>query len=105
VHDHTPPFLSTHPVAFSLNQYKVAMRSRLEPIKKVVATPRNHRALLLKWFEAQGMMSSGTVEGLNHKAKVVFRNAYGYRECNTIEIALYHTLGARPEPRSTYRFC
>jgi transposase len=83
---------------------KVAMRSRLEPIKKVVGMLRNHRALILNWFAAQGTMSSGTVEGLNHKAKVVFRNAYGYRHYNTAEIALYHTLGALPEPEFTHRF-
>lgn len=83
---------------------KVAMRSRLEPIKKVVGTLRSHRALILNWFAARGTMSSGTVEGLNHKAKVVFRNAYGYRHYNTVEIALYHTLGALPEPEFTHRF-
>jgi transposase len=83
---------------------KVAMRSRLEPLKKVVGMLRNHRELILNWFSAQGTMSSGTVEGLNHKAKVVFRNAYGYRQYNTVEIALYHTLGALPAPEFTHRF-
>jgi transposase len=83
---------------------KVAMRSRLAPIKKVVAMLRNHRYLILNWFTAQGTLSSGTVEGLNHKAKVVFRNAYGYRHYNSAEIALYHSLGALPEPVFTHRF-
>lgn len=83
---------------------KVAMRSRLEPIKKVVRTLRSHRALILNWFAAKGTMSSGSVEGLNHKAKVVFRNAYGYRYYNTVELSLYHSLGALPEPQFTHRF-
>ncbi len=83
---------------------RVAMRSRLAPIKKVVATLRNHRTLILNWFAAQGTLSSGVVEGLNNKAKVVLRNAYGFREFNTLEIALYHTLGALPEPPITHRF-
>jgi transposase len=83
---------------------KGAMRSRLQPIKKVTRMLRSHQALILNWFAAQGTMSSGTVEGLNHKAKVVFRNAYGYRHFNTVEISLYHTLGALPEPEFTHRF-
>jgi len=83
---------------------RIAMRSRLAPIKKVVGTLRNHRALLLNWFAAQGTLSSGVVEGLNNKAKVVLRNAYGFREYSTLEIALYHTLGALPEPIITHRF-
>lgn len=82
----------------------VNILDRFHIIKKVVRTLRNHRDLILNWFAAQGTMSSGSVEGLNHKAKVVFRNAYGYREYNTVEIALYHTLGALPEPPFTHRF-
>ena len=89
---------------FLAQWFQGAMRSRLEPIKKVVGTLRNHRELLLNWFAAKGTMSSGTVEGLNHKAKVVFRNAYGYCHYNAVEIALYHTLGALPEPDFTHRF-
>ncbi len=37
------------------------MRSRLDPIKKFVGTLRNHRNLILNWFAAQGMISSGNV--------------------------------------------
>lgn len=83
---------------------RIAMRSRLAPVNKVVGTLRNHRALILNWFVAQGSLSSGVVEGLNNKAKVVFRNAYGFREYNTLKVALYHTLGALPEPQITHRF-
>jgi len=35
---------------------------------------------------------------------VVLRNAYGFREYNSLEIALYHTLGALPEPQITHKF-
>ena len=83
---------------------KRAMRSRLEPIKKVVKMLRSHRELLLNWFAAQGTMSSGVVEGMNNKAKVVFRNAYGFRRYDAAEVALYHTLGALPEPIFTHKF-
>jgi len=44
------------------------------------------------------------VEGLNGKAKVTMRNAYGFRTYKALEIALYHSLGALPEPHFTHRF-
>lgn len=81
------------------------MRSRLEPMKKVARMLRGHRALLLNWFRVRGTVALGAVEGFNNKAKVTTRKAYGYRSYRTIEIALYHTLGALPEPPFTHRFC
>lgn len=50
-------------------------------------------------------MSSGTVEGFNNKAKLTTRRAFGFRTFRAIEIALYHTLGALPEPETTHKFC
>jgi transposase len=84
---------------------KRAMRSKLEPIKKVVGTLRGHRALLLNWFKAKGAISSGAVEGMNNNAKVVMRKAYGFRAFRAVEVALYHTLGDLPEPSFTHKFC
>ena len=81
------------------------MRSRLEPLKKVARSLRRHRPLLLNWFRAQGMISAGIVEGFNNKAKLTLRKAYGFREFETIELALYHQLGNLPEPESTHKFC
>jgi transposase len=81
-----------------------ALRSRIEPMKKVARTLRRHRGLLLNWFVAQGTISSGAVEGLNNKMKVVSRRAYGFRSFGAAEIALYHTLGKLPEPKTTHRF-
>jgi transposase len=82
-----------------------AMRCRLDPMKKVAASLRNHRGLILNWFRAHGTISAGTVEGLNNKAKLTTRKAYGFREPETAKIALYHTLGALPEPEFTHKFC
>ena len=82
-----------------------AMRSRLEPMKKVARMLRTHEELLLNWFKAKGEISSGAVEGLNNKIRVVTRRAYGFRTFDAMEIALYHTLGRLPEPESTHRFC
>ena len=82
-----------------------ALRSRLEPMQKVARMLRNHEELLLNWFRAKGQLSSGSVEGLNNKCRVVTRRAYGFRTFNATEIALYHTLGRLPEPECAHRFC
>ena len=81
------------------------LRSRLEPMPKVARMLRAHRPLLRNWFRAKGALSSGAVEGFNNKARVTTRRAYGFRTFRAIEVALYHTLGALPEPETTHRFC
>ena len=81
------------------------MRSKIEPMKKVAKTIRNHKPLILNWFKAKKVFSSGIVEGLNNKAKVTTRNSYGFRTYRGVEIALYHALGNLPTPPMTHRFC
>lgn len=81
------------------------MRSKIEPMKRVARMLRNHQALLLNWFRAKGQLSSGVVEGFNTKAKLTSRKSFGFRTFHGAEIALYHTLGALPEPKFTHRFC
>jgi transposase len=81
------------------------MRSRIEPMQKVARSLREHRNLILNWFRARGTVSAGAVEGLNNKAKLTSRKAYGFRTFEGIETALYHTLGALPEPEFTHEFC
>ena len=81
-----------------------AMHSRLEPMKKVARMLRAHEPLILNWFRAKGEISSGAVEGLNNKIRVVTRRSYGFRTYEAMEIALYHNLGRLPEPESTHRF-
>ena len=78
-----------------------AMRSRLEPMKKVARMLRAHEPLILNWFRAKGEISNGAVEGLNNKIRVVTRRSYGFRTYEAMEIALYHNLGRLPEPEST----
>ena len=82
-----------------------AMQSNLEPMKKVAKTIKNHKPLILNWFKARGRLSSGAVEGLNLKAKLTIRKAYGFRTLDGLTTALYHTLGKLPEPKSIHRFC
>ena len=81
------------------------MRSRLEPMKKIAKTLRNHRSLILNWFKARGVISMGSVEGLNNKVKVTTRKSYGFRTFKATEVALFHTLGHLPEPERAHRFC
>jgi transposase len=80
------------------------MRSKIEPMKKIASMLRAHRELILNWFRAKGKISAGSVEGLNNKAKLTIRKAYGYRTYEAIEIALFHTLGNLPEPNFTHEF-
>ena len=83
-----------------------ALRSRLEPMKKVARMLRSHEDLLMNWFKAKGEISAGPVEGLNNKIRVVTRRSYGFRTYDAMEIALYHTLGRLPEPEeSSHKFC
>ena len=81
------------------------MRSRIEPMKKFARTMRGHRELLLNYFRARKQFSSGVIEGLNNKAKVTMRKAYGFRTFRATEVALYHVLGRLPEPPLTHKFC
>ena len=80
------------------------MRSHIEPMKKIARSLRQHRELILNYFRAQKLISSGVVEGLNNKAKVTMRKSYGFRTYRVLELALYHSLGKLPEPESTHEF-
>jgi transposase len=84
---------------------KGAMRSRLSPLKKYVKTIRKHEPLIMNWFIAKKVYSSGAVEGMNRKINLVTRKSYGFRNYEVLKIALFHTLGHLPEPESTHRFC
>lgn len=94
-------------IAFLDNWCSQAMRSRIDPMKKVARTLRAHRLLLLNWFKARGLIALGAVEGMNNKLKVITRRAFGFRTFHATEAALYHALGALPDPQSelTHRFC
>jgi transposase len=80
------------------------MRSRIGPMKGMARMLRNHRELILNWFRAKKQFSSGGVEGLNNKAKLTTKKAYGFKTFQMLAIALYHTLGDLPEPESTHKF-
>ena len=56
-------------------------------------------------FGRTKQISSGPTEGLNNRLQLTLRKAYGFRTFRAAQVALYHTLGALPEPESTHRFC
>jgi transposase len=80
------------------------MRSRIEPLKKIARSLRQHRKLILNYFRAQKLISSGVVEGPNNKAQVTMRKSYGFRTFRALEMALYHSLGKLPEPEVIHEF-
>ena len=81
-----------------------AMRSKLGPMKRFVKMIRKHEPLIMNWFRAKKAYSSGAVEGLNRKINLVTRKAYGFKSLDILEIALFHTMGALPEPKLAHRF-
>lgn len=81
------------------------MRSRLAPLKAVARSLRVHKQLILNWFKANKQISQAVVEAMNGNAKLAIRKARGFRVYATLRIALFHQLGALPEPHfSTHRF-
>ncbi|MFT5225980.1 MAG: transposase [Polaribacter sp.] len=78
--------------------------SQIEPMKKVAKMLRRHRSLLLNWFKAKKQFSSGIVAGLNNKAKLTTRKAYGFRTFKAAKIALYRAMGALPVPITAHEF-
>lgn len=82
-----------------------AMRSRLEPMKKVARMLRRHEDLLLNYFRAKRQYTSAMVEGMNHKARVSLARSYGHRSFEVLKLVLYHTLGDLPEPPWPHEFC
>jgi transposase len=70
----------------------------------VAATLKGHRQLLLNYFEAKKLFSSGVVEGLNNKLKLTLKRSFGFRTDAARKVALYHTLAKLPEPELTHSF-
>jgi transposase len=57
--------------------YSWAIRSRLEPVKKVARMCRRHLANLLTYFEHR--LTNGPIEGLNNRIQGLVKKAFGYR--------------------------
>lgn len=81
-----------------------ALRSRLEPMRKVARMMRSHHDLLMNYFRAKREYNSAVVEGLNNKARIALCRSYGHRSFEILQLVLYHNLGDLPEPELTHRF-
>ena len=71
---------------------RAAIEQMTKPLMQIMRTSR-------------GTISAGVTEGLNNKLKLTTRKAYGFRTFDAVKVALYHNLGALPEPKSTHEFC
>ncbi len=54
-------------------------------MKKFGGTLRNHEDLLMNYFKAEKLYSSGIVEGLNLRINRCMRKAYGYRSFELLQ--------------------
>lgn len=81
-----------------------AMRSKIEPMKRVARMLRRHEPYLLNYIRARWVISSGKVEAMNGNARVLTRGAYGFRTFPVIKTLLFHRLGKLPEPPLTHSF-
>jgi len=82
----------------------IAMRSKIDPMKKVAKMLRRHQPLILNWFRMHKQISNGVVEGFNNKVKLTVRKSYGFKSFRIAELALYHVLGNLPEPELNHKF-
>ncbi len=76
-----------------------AMRSRLEPFKKLVKMLRSHLDGVLAWTRLR--LSNGAVEGMNNKIKLVSHRAYGFRTVEHYVAAIYHCCARLPLPEES----
>lgn len=64
-----------------------AKESKVPQLMKMAATIMAHRTGILAWYDCH--ISTGKVEGINNKIKVMKRNAYGFRDKRYFELRLY----------------
>jgi len=79
-----------------------ATHSRLEPIRKFAWMIRRHEDNILSYFKLP--ITNASVEGLNNKAKVISRRAYGFRSVKSHILNLYHGLADLPWPKLLHTF-
>jgi transposase len=80
---------------FLLGWCQRAQESGIVPLQKIGNTLMAFRSGILNWFDAR--ISTGPLEGLNNKIKVLKRKAYGYRDMEyfQLKIMAMHTYKIR----------
>jgi transposase len=79
-----------------------ATHSRLEPMRKFAWMIRRHEKHILSYFKLP--INNASVEGLNNKAKIISRRAYGFRSVKNHILNLYHCLADLPWPKMSHSF-
>ena len=64
-----------------------AEQSKIPQLQKMAVTMRAYRSGILAWYDCH--LSTGKVEGINNKIKVMKRNAYGFRDDKYFTLRLY----------------
>ena len=67
-----------------LDWVKQAQESKVPQLMKMAATIMAHRTGILAWYDCH--ISTGKVEGINNKIKVLKRSAYGFRDERYFEL-------------------
>lgn len=71
--------------------YHWAIRSQLEPVKKVARMFKRHLDNIVTFF--QHRLSNGSIEGLNNKIQSLVKKAYGYRNRERFKTDIFFHLG------------
>jgi transposase len=71
--------------------YSWAIRSRLEPIKKVARTVQRYRDGILRWFDSK--IANGLIEGINSLVQAAKAKARGYRSLRNLIAITYLIAG------------
>lgn len=79
-----------------------ATHCRLDPIRKFAWMIRRHEENILSYFKMP--INNASVEGLNNKAKIISRRAYGFRSIRNHILNLYHCLADLPWPKMVHTF-
>lgn len=70
-----------------LDWVKQAQESKVPQLMKMAATIMAHRTGILAWYDCH--ISTGKVEGINNKIKVMKRTAYGFRDERYFKLRLF----------------
>lgn len=63
-----------------------AMETKLGPLIKFTNMPKAHRTSIVNWYKH--LISTGPLEGMNNKIKVLKKKAYGYRDLESFNLKI-----------------
>ncbi|WP_456099466.1 transposase [Prevotella jejuni] len=64
-----------------------AEQGKVTQLQKMAVTVKTYKKGILAWYDCH--LSTGKVEGINNKIKVMKRNAYGFRDEKYFTLRLY----------------